>query len=348
MSKRCAKCEKTVYPLEELKCLDKVWHKGCFRCWECSMALNMKNYKGYDKKPYCSAHYPTTKFTAVAETPEMQRLAQNTKMQSQIKYHEDFEKNIKGTKIQVSDDPETQRLKAASANISQVEYRGLRERAQEMEQYRQNIPQNQEGGAPRREPGRIADYDPSRVGGVRMTPQEPKASPMSSKNQGHSVVYSSQGKVEQPQMVKVGSIHDYDPLNDNRGSLSGGYAPSSTMHGSAQWEETTPAPQNHAPQQHYPPPQHGMGQERSAPPSSQMLPPSQPMQPPPQQPAPVSSGPVYQAMYDYDAQDEDEIGFRENDLIVDCQPIDEGWMFGTVKRTGKRGMLPANYVERIK
>lgn len=24
MSKRCARCEKTVYPLEELKCLDKV------------------------------------------------------------------------------------------------------------------------------------------------------------------------------------------------------------------------------------------------------------------------------------------------------------------------------------
>jgi LIM and SH3 domain protein 1 len=59
-------------------------------------------------------------------------------------------------------------------------------------------------------------------------------------------------------------------------------------------------------------------------------------------------GPVYQAMYDYDAQDDDEVGFRENDLIVNVEPIDEGWMFGTVQRTGMRGMLPANYVERIK
>jgi len=53
-------------------------------------------------------------------------------------------------------------------------------------------------------------------------------------------------------------------------------------------------------------------------------------------------------MYDYDAQDDDEVSFRENDLVVNVEPIDEGWMFGTIQRTGMRGMLPANYVERIK
>jgi len=58
-------------------------------------------------------------------------------------------------------------------------------------------------------------------------------------------------------------------------------------------------------------------------------------------------GAVYQAMYDYDAQDDDEVGFRENDVVVNVEPIDEGWMFGTIERTGMRGMLPANYVERI-
>ncbi|ROL52191.1 LIM zinc-binding domain-containing Nebulette, partial [Anabarilius grahami] len=30
------------------------WHKGCFSCEVCKMTLNMKNYKGFDKKPYCS------------------------------------------------------------------------------------------------------------------------------------------------------------------------------------------------------------------------------------------------------------------------------------------------------
>ena len=32
MNKKCAKCEKTVYPVEELKCLEKIWHKTCFKC----------------------------------------------------------------------------------------------------------------------------------------------------------------------------------------------------------------------------------------------------------------------------------------------------------------------------
>lgn len=59
-------------------------------------------------------------------------------------------------------------------------------------------------------------------------------------------------------------------------------------------------------------------------------------------------GAVFQAMYDYDAQDEDEVSFVENDLVINCDPIDEGWMFGTIQRTGMRGMLPANYVERVK
>ena len=34
------------------------------------------------------------------------------------------------------------------------------------------------------------------------------------------------------------------------------------------------------------------------------------------------------------------------DIIVDAMVIDEGWMEGRAKRTGKYGMLPSNYVER--
>uniref|UniRef100_A0A4W6FSP4 SH3 domain-containing protein n=1 Tax=Lates calcarifer TaxID=8187 RepID=A0A4W6FSP4_LATCA len=54
---------------------------------------------------------------------------------------------------------------------------------------------------------------------------------------------------------------------------------------------------------------------------------------------------VYRALYDYAAQDHDEVSFRDGDVIINAQPIDEGWMYGTVQRTGKSGMLPANYVE---
>lgn len=53
------------------------------------------------------------------------------------------------------------------------------------------------------------------------------------------------------------------------------------------------------------------------------------------------------AMYDYAAADDDEVSFKDGDVIMNVQSIDEGWMYGTVQRTGKTGMLPANYVEAM-
>lgn len=53
------------------------------------------------------------------------------------------------------------------------------------------------------------------------------------------------------------------------------------------------------------------------------------------------------AMYDYSSADMDEVSFKDGDVIVNVQSIDEGWMYGTVQRSGKTGMLPANYVEAI-
>lgn len=40
-------------------CAHQNWHKGCFHCEVCKMTLNMKNYKGYEKKPYCNAWVDT-------------------------------------------------------------------------------------------------------------------------------------------------------------------------------------------------------------------------------------------------------------------------------------------------
>lgn len=243
MSKKCSKCEKTVYPAEELKCLDKVWHKGCFKCWECGMTLNMKNYKGYNKFPYCSAHYPQTKATVVADTPEQRRLAQNSQMQSQVVYHADFEKNIKGTMTSLPEDAENKRVKDLANVVSQAAYA----RTSTSDSYEES-------------------YSP---------------------------------REHQPQLQQ---------------------------------------------QRSYVPPQNPHG------PSTRMVMPSQapPPQIPAQPPQPSApSGPVYVAMYDYDAQDDDEVSFLENDRIIGTEQIDEGWIIGTIQRTNVRGMIPANYVERV-
>ncbi|XP_077898230.1 LIM and SH3 domain protein 1 isoform X2 [Ictidomys tridecemlineatus] len=118
MNPNCARCGKIVYPTEKVNCLDKFWHKACFHCETCKMTLNMKNYKGYEKKPYCNAHYPKQSFTMVADTPENLRLKQQSELQSQVRYKEEFEKNKgKGFSV-VADTPELQRIKKTQDQIS--------------------------------------------------------------------------------------------------------------------------------------------------------------------------------------------------------------------------------------
>jgi len=58
-------------------------------------------------------------------------------------------------------------------------------------------------------------------------------------------------------------------------------------------------------------------------------------------------GAVYVAMYEYDAQDSDEVSFVEGDKIIHEETVDDGWMYGRVERTGAEGMLPANYVQLL-
>ncbi|XP_047183983.1 LIM and SH3 domain protein 1 isoform X2 [Scophthalmus maximus] len=122
MNPQCGRCNQVVYPTEKVNCLDKCWHKRCFSCEVCKMTLNMKNYKGFDKRPYCNAHYPKTNFTCVADTPENLRLKHQSKMQSQFLYKEDFEKNRGRGFSVVTDTPEFQRIKKTQDQISNIKY----------------------------------------------------------------------------------------------------------------------------------------------------------------------------------------------------------------------------------
>ncbi|XP_002156849.1 LIM and SH3 domain protein 1 [Hydra vulgaris] len=216
MNPKCYRCEKTVYPVEKLNCLDKIWHKGCFNCEVCHMTLSMKTYQGYEKLPYCNTHYPSTKFTAVADTPENLRIKKNTTNQSTIVYHKEFEQE-KGKYTAVADDPETTRVKKTQNQASSVKYQ-------------QRI--------------------------------EPLAAQVDSEGSRPPASNTSSRKVSEP----------------------------------------------------------------AAPP-------------------PSSGGPKYIALYDYTAADDDEVSFQEGDIIINGEIIDDGWMSGTVKRTGQTGMLPSNYVE---
>ncbi len=51
-------------------------------------------------------------------------------------------------------------------------------------------------------------------------------------------------------------------------------------------------------------------------------------------------------LYDYDAQDDDEISLHVDDVVTNIQQIDEGWWTGTNPKQ-RNGMFPSNYVELI-
>ncbi|XP_014869910.1 LIM zinc-binding domain-containing Nebulette isoform X17 [Poecilia latipinna] len=280
MNPPCARCGKIVYPTEKVSCLDKNWHKGCFHCEVCKMTLNMKNYKGYDKKPYCNAHYPKTSFTIVTDTPENLRLRQQSELQSQVKYKKDFEESKGRGVSMMTDTPEMQRLRRTQEQSSDAKYHEDFERTRgrgftpglddpSMERYQRANQMMGEAAYAKGIHPQAVEMD-RRPGGIIVAPVLPGA---------YHHHHHHQGVQQQPQ------FHGY-------------------MH------------------------QTSMSSVRSvtSPPHS-------------------ATSRVYRALYDYAAQDHDEVSFRDGDVIVNAQPIDEGWMYGTVQRTGKSGMLPANYVE---
>ncbi|CAI9724170.1 LIM zinc-binding domain-containing Nebulette isoform X27 [Octopus vulgaris] len=385
MNKRCGRCSKPVYPTEELKCLDKVWHKSCFKCEVCGMTLNMKNYKGYDKKPFCVAHYPTTKFTSVADTPENRRIATNTKIQSSVQYHMDFEKN-KDKYTVVADNPDMQRCLMATKNASLVNYHSDFEKQKgsytavaepiELKQHLENTKNMS-----------LVNYhsDFEKQKGCYTMVAEPmdiKQHLENTKNisliQYHSDFEKQKGNVtpvaDTLEMKRhtenarnISSIQYHSDFEKQKGSAAKMTADSIEMKRHlenaknasmikyhedfekqkgklitiADDPELQRIKQNTQIQSEIS--YKGIKQTRDF---MEQRRPDQAAQAPAHHQNPYAGkGLVSKAIYDYSAADTDEVSFMEGDIIIHCQPIDQGWMEGTVERTGERGMLPSNYVQ---
>ena len=55
-------------------------------------------------------------------------------------------------------------------------------------------------------------------------------------------------------------------------------------------------------------------------------------------------GEKYRAMYNYKAQNDDEVSIVKGD-VVNAETLIDGWVFGVVQRTNQRGNIPANHMK---
>lgn len=53
----CKVCEQHVYQMERMMAEKAVYHKGCFRCYQCKTQLRVDNYSSHEGQVYCKAHH---------------------------------------------------------------------------------------------------------------------------------------------------------------------------------------------------------------------------------------------------------------------------------------------------
>ncbi|KAM5339652.1 nebulette isoform 4-T4 [Glossophaga mutica] len=250
----------------------------------------------------------------ILDTPGLRHVKEAQNRISMVKYHEDFEKTKGRGFTPVVDDPVTERVRKNTQVISDAAYKGVHPHIVEMDR-RPGIIVDLKVW--RTDPGSIFDIDPleDNIQSRSLHMLSEKASHYR-RQRSRSYSSSTFGTVLGDDKSEMSEVYPSfsccsevtRPSDEGAPVLPGAYQQSHSQ-GYGYMHQTS------------------LSSMRSMQHSPNLR--------------------TYRAMYDYSAQDEDEVSFRDGDYIVNVQPIDDGWMYGTVQRTGKTGMLPANYIEFV-
>ncbi|MEE6489232.1 hypothetical protein FKM82_015521 [Ascaphus truei] len=268
----------------------------------------------------------------VLDTPEMRRVRDSQRHISSVKYHEDFEKH-KGSFTPVVTDPITERVKKNMIDFSDITYRGIQRKVVEIERKRTEQDQDvTDLRVWRTNPGSVFDYDPAEdnIQSRSLHMRSVQARRSREQSRSASALSLSAGDEKSDPSEVADQHHSYYTNGTTFATTTTttvtGHKESGQVlfYQGYKQAKTTELPQ----------------QRSSSVATQQTTASSVPSHP-------STTGKTFRAMYDYRAADDDEVSFRDGDAIVNVQTIDEGWMYGTVQRTSKTGMLPANYVETI-
>ncbi len=59
-------------------------------------------------------------------------------------------------------------------------------------------------------------------------------------------------------------------------------------------------------------------------------------------------GKLYQAAYDFQAEDESELSMRKGDVVRVTETSDPNWWSAENEKTGKKGIVPCQYLTPLK
>lgn len=128
-SNKCPICEKTVYSQEELKFQDRSYHKACFKCSTCQIALNFKTAQSFQNIVYCSVHLPKQSHTQVAsvemqnalKAPKGARAAQGVNKAARTTFAPGMMKAVRPADVKSNDGADAQSRLAPSQSFQAPE-----------------------------------------------------------------------------------------------------------------------------------------------------------------------------------------------------------------------------------